>query len=166
MSSPAQLRAYIWESPIGTLALATSERGVTRIMFTHEQDMCDPTGEPDAITRECIQQLEQYFAGQRREFSVPLDLRGTTFQLACWNALLRIPYGETRTYAQQAQTVDSPRAFRAVGAANGANPVPIIVPCHRVLATGGKLGGYGGGLSLKEKLLRLEGAWGADQLFA
>lgn len=166
MSSAAQLRAYFWQSPLGALAVATSERGVTRIMFAHEQNLCDPTGEPDAITRACIQQLEQYFAGERREFSVPLDLRGTTFQLACWNALQRIPYGETRTYAQQAQTVNSPRGFRAVGAANGANPIPIIVPCHRVLATGGKLGGYGGGLGLKEKLLRLEGAWGTDQLFA
>jgi methylated-DNA-[protein]-cysteine S-methyltransferase len=166
MSTRAQTPAYLWQSPFGPLAITTSERGLTRIMFKHEQNACELTSEPDAITRDCVEQLQQYFTGERRDFSVPLDLRGTPFQLACWNALLHIPYGETRTYAQQAVAVNSPRGFRAVGAANGANPIPIIVPCHRVLATGGKLGGYGGGLSLKEKLLRLERAWGGDTLFA
>lgn len=159
--------AYIWHSPLGPLGIVTSERGIVRVQFTHEQ-----TGHtrPDAddITRACIRELDEYFSGKRRDFTVPLDLRGTSFQLACWNALLRIPYGEIRTYAQQADVVGSPRGFRAVGAANGANPIPIIVPCHRVLATGGKLGGYGGGLDVKEKLLRLEGAWpiGTRTLFA
>lgn len=159
--------AYLWNSPVGTLGIVTSERGVTRIQFAHEQGG-ETTAHAEAIARQCITELEQYFDGKRREFTVPLDLQGTPFQLACWNALLRIPYGEIRTYAQQATAVGSPRGFRAVGAANGANPIPIIVPCHRVLATGGKLGGYGGGLDLKERLLRLEGAWpiGTQALFA
>jgi methylated-DNA-[protein]-cysteine S-methyltransferase len=159
--------AYIWRSPIGPLGIVTSERGVVRIQFTHEQDGV-ATDVQDEFTRACIQQLDEYFAGQRREFTIPLDIRGTPFQLACWNALLRIPYGETRSYAEQAVVVGSPRAFRAVGAANGSNPIPIIVPCHRVLNTGGKLGGYGGGLPIKERLLRLEGAWptGTKALFA
>jgi O-6-methylguanine DNA methyltransferase len=109
--------------------------------------------------RPYLDQLRQYFAGERREFTLPLDLHGTEFQLRCWHALLEIGYGEIRTYAQLARTVDSPKGFRAVGAANGANPVSIIVPCHRVIASDGTLGGYGGGLEVKEKLLRLEGVW-------
>jgi O-6-methylguanine DNA methyltransferase len=109
--------------------------------------------------RPYLDQLRQYFAGERREFTLPLDLHGTEFQLRCWHALLEIGYGEIRTYAQLARTVDSPIGFRAVGAANGANPVSIIVPCHRVIASDGTLGGYGGGLEVKEKLLRLEGVW-------
>ena len=113
-----------------------------------------------------LDQLRQYFAGERRQFTLPLDLRGTPFQLRCWQALLKIGYGETRTYAQLAQAVGFANGFRAVGAANGANPVSIIVPCHRVIASDGTLGGYGGGLEVKEKLLRLEGAWptGSAQL--
>jgi len=89
---------------------------------------------------------------------VPLDLRGTDFQKKCWRALLKIPYGKVRTYAQIAKSVDCPQGFRAVGMANHDNPVPIIVPCHRVLASDGTLGGYGGGLDVKRKLLELEGA--------
>ncbi len=114
-----------------------------------------------------LDQLRQYFARERREFTVPLDLHGTEFQLRCWHALMKIGYGEIRTYAQLARAVGSPNGFRAVGAANGANPVSIIVPCHRVVASDGTLGGYGGGLEVKEKLLRLEGAWpiGTGQLF-
>ena len=101
-------------------------------------------------------QLEQYFCGERRQFTMPLDLRGTDFQKRCWKALLNIPYGETKSYADIARAVGSPRAFRAVGMANHYNPVAIVVPCHRVIASDGKLGGYGGGLQCKETLLRLE----------
>jgi methylated-DNA-[protein]-cysteine S-methyltransferase len=103
-------------------------------------------------------QLEQYFSGERRQFDLPLDLRGTPFRQRCWQELLRIPYGETCTYADIARAVGSPAAFRAVGQANHFNPVAIIVPCHRVLAGGKYLGGYGGGLPTKAFLLRLEGA--------
>jgi methylated-DNA-[protein]-cysteine S-methyltransferase len=103
-------------------------------------------------------ELEEYFAGQRRAFSFPLDLRGTDFQRACWQALLQIPYGETRSYADIARAVGRPQGFRAVGMANNRNPVAIIVPCHRVIASNGTLCGYGGGLDIKRKLLELEGA--------
>ena len=105
-----------------------------------------------------IQQLEEYFAGTRREFTFPLDLRGTEFQVACWNALLAIPYGETRSYGDIARAVGKANAFRAVGMANNRNPIAIVVPCHRVIASDGTLCGYGGGLDLKRRLLELEGA--------
>jgi methylated-DNA-[protein]-cysteine S-methyltransferase len=108
--------------------------------------------------RSYTRELEQYFAGKRREFSFPLDLRGTDFQLACWRALLAIPYGETRTYADIARVAGKPNAFRAAGLANNRNPIAIVVPCHRVIASDGTLCGYGGGLNIKRKLLELEGA--------
>ena len=101
-------------------------------------------------------ELREYFDGERRKFSMALDLRGTPFQLACWQALLAIPYGETRSYADIARTIGHPKAFRAVGMANNRNPVAIVVPCHRVIASSGSLCGYGGGLDLKRKLLDLE----------
>ena len=108
--------------------------------------------------RSYVSELEEYFAGKRREFNFPLDLRGTDFQLACWRALLAIPYGETRTYADIAEAVGNPNACRAVGMANHRNPIAIVVPCHRVIASSGDLCGYGGGLDVKRKLLELEGA--------
>ncbi len=109
-------------------------------------------------TAETRTQLEEYFAGKRKQFTMPMDLRGTEFRKRCWNELLRIPYGETRTYAEIARSVGCPAGFRAVGQANHYNPIAIIVPCHRVLASGKRLGGYGGGLLVKALLLKLEGA--------
>ena len=114
--------------------------------------------ESKECTSEARRQLEEYFAGDRRSFDLPLDLRGTEFRKRCWDELLRIPYGETRSYGEIARAVGNPSGFRAVGQANHYNPIAIIVPCHRVLASGGTLGGYGGGLSVKALLLRLEGA--------
>jgi O-6-methylguanine DNA methyltransferase len=114
--------------------------------------------ESETIMRPYTRELEEYFAGTRREFSFPLDLCGTDFQIACWRALLAIPYGETRSYADIARAVGQPKGFRAVGMANNRNPVAIVVPCHRVIASDGSLCGYGGGLDLKRKLLELEGA--------
>jgi O-6-methylguanine DNA methyltransferase len=108
--------------------------------------------------RPYIGELEEYFAGKRRQFSFSLDLRGTDFQRACWRALLAIPYGETRTYADIARAVGKATAFRAVGMANNRNPIAVVVPCHRVIASDGTLCGYGGGLDVKRKLLELEGA--------
>ncbi|MEK7408391.1 MAG: methylated-DNA--[protein]-cysteine S-methyltransferase [Acidobacteriota bacterium] len=105
-------------------------------------------------------QLTEYFEGRRREFDLPLDLRGTEFQKRVWEALLAIPYGETRSYGRIAKAVGVPRGARAVGGANHANPVAIVVPCHRVINAGGGLGGYGGGLPLKRLLLELERAGG------
>ena len=112
----------------------------------------------NALLAETTQQLRAYFAGDRRDFDLPLDMQGTPFQKKVWEELLRIAYGQTRSYMQVAIAVGAPQAVRAVGAANGANPVPIVVPCHRVIGSSGKLTGYGGGLPLKKRLLELEGA--------
>ncbi len=110
----------------------------------------------DPLVRETARQLEEYFQGKRRQFDLPLELEGTPFQMRAWEALLAIPYGETRTYAEMARRIGAPGAARAVGGANHANPVAIVVPCHRVINTGGGLGGYGGGLERKRLLLDLE----------
>ncbi len=146
----------IYESPLGPLTLAASARGLVALEFgNRRRNGWVESGERLAPG---IAELAEYFAGRRREFTVPLDLRGTEFQLRCWHELLKIPYGHTRTYAEMARAIGSPRGFRAVGHANGQNPIAIIVPCHRVIASDGTLGGYGGGLHVKEELLRLEGA--------
>lgn len=110
----------------------------------------------DPVIGQAAAQLDEYFTGRRRAFQLPLDLRGTPFQQKVWNALLEIPYGETRSYAELARSIGAPKAFRAVGAANGANPIAIVVPCHRVISSGGGVGGYGGGVPLKKRLLALE----------
>jgi len=107
-------------------------------------------------TAACRQQVEEYFAGKRTRFTLPLDLRGTTFQKLCWLALLEIPYGETRSYADIARSIGRPQACRAVGLANHDNPVVIVVPCHRVIGSDGRLTGYGGGLDVKRRLLDFE----------
>ena len=116
------------------------------------------TGQPaaEAILDDAERQLGEYFAGTRTTFDVALDLTGTEFQRAAWDALTRIPYGTTVSYAEQAAMVGSPRATRAIGSANGRNPIPIIVPCHRVIASDGSLGGYALGLEMKRALLALE----------
>ena len=116
------------------------------------------TGQPaaEAILDDAERQLGEYFAGTRTTFDVALDLTGTEFQRAAWHALTRIPYGTTVSYAEQAAMVGSPRATRAIGSANGRNPIPIIVPCHRVIASDGSLGGYSLGLEMKRALLALE----------
>ncbi len=149
------------DSPVGALFLAFSARGLMALEFDRPDHMLSPKFnwvESRDLAVPCLHQLDEYFAGQRREFTLPLDLRGTDFQLRCWQALLAIPYGETRTYAEIAQEVGCPQGFRAVGMANHDNPVAIIVPCHRVIASDGTLGGYGGGLETKRWLLELEGA--------
>ncbi len=162
------------DSAIGPLFLAASGRGLVALEFDarslgqqsirpnprhlrEEEKGFQFVDAPDQM-RPYLNELEEYFAGRRREFSFPLDLRGTGFQLACWRALLAIPYGETRSYADIARTVGKPNAFRAVGMANNRNPIAIVVPCHRVIASDGTLCGYGGGLDVKRKLLELEGA--------
>jgi O-6-methylguanine DNA methyltransferase len=161
-------------SPIGPLFLAASAQGLVALEFDARlpgQQSIRPNprdlraekkqfsfAESDGALQPYVTELKEYFAGRLREFSFPLDLRGTDFQRSCWNALLAIPYGETRTYADIARAVGKPNAFRAVGMANNRNPVAIVVPCHRVIASDGTLCGYGGGLDVKRKLLELEGA--------
>ena len=137
-----------------SLVLAASERGLCRLSFDGGGQGVRDDKHP--VLKSAMEQLTRYFRGESREFSVPLNLRGTPFQMAVWQALLRIPYGETRSYAEIAAQIGNPKAARAVGHANGSNPVAIIVPCHRVIASGGGLGGYGGGLDLKRRLLELE----------
>ena len=150
-------------SPVGPLLLGVSGSGLAVLAF--DRDLPEKVaGQPvmwqesPEATQAARRQLEEYFAGKRRTFAIPLDLRGTDFQRRCWQELLRIPYGETRSYAEIARAVGSPNAYRAVGQANHYNPIAIVVPCHRVLAAGTALGGYGGGLATKAFLLRLEGA--------
>jgi O-6-methylguanine DNA methyltransferase len=163
-----------FHSPVGPLFLAASERGLVALEFesrspgqqTIRPNPRDFRVENRALRLEhseqamgpYVRELEEYFAGERRRFDFPLDLRGTDFQLTCWQALLAIPYGQTRSYADVARTVGRPQGFRAVGMANNRNPVAIVVPCHRVIASDGSLCGYGGGLEIKTKLLELEGA--------
>lgn len=147
-------------SPVGVLLLAASEKGLYRVQFGPHLPAAgknDLWMEAPEKLHECEEELRAYFHGELREFTVRLDLRGTLFQIRCWEALCRIPYGKTCSYKELAASVGSPRAFRAVGQANHNNPIAIIVPCHRVIGADSKLTGYGGGLSVKEKLLQLEG---------
>ncbi|MFE6796440.1 methylated-DNA--[protein]-cysteine S-methyltransferase [Paenibacillus chitinolyticus] len=158
------------DSPIGPLLLARTGRGLCSIEFGSgpeavrklEQwtDRWIPGGTivpSPAGLREIREQLEEYFSGQRRSFDLAFDLRGTEFQLRVWKALLSVPYGATASYKDIAAAIGSPQAVRAVGGANNRNPVPIVIPCHRIIGAGGQLVGYGGGLSVKTALLELEG---------
>ena len=148
----------VMSSPVGKLTLVASSKGLVAI------DVCNNTKQvvttKDASAQEILiktkKQLEQYFAGKRTSFDVALDLVGTEFQVKAWRALCRIPFGKTISYGQQASNIKNPKAFRAVGSANGKNPIPIIVPCHRVVASDGSLGGYSLGLKMKIQLLALE----------
>lgn len=150
------------ESPAGPLLIAATEKGL-RFLHFYRGNLPQLSAEEVWVeSRERLRSYEDeinsYFRGERREFTFPLDMVGTSFQKDCWQALLRIPYGQTRTYAEIAREIGRPQAFRAVGQANHDNPIAIVVPCHRVLGANGMLTGYGGGLTTKEKLLRLEGA--------
>ncbi len=153
----------LMDSPVGRLLIGVSGSALVALEF-HRRLPGKIAGRPvaweesESRTRDVRSQLQEYFSGKRRDFDLTLDLRGTDFQKRCWNQLLRIPYGETRSYGEIAHAVGSPRSSRAVGQANHYNPIAIIVPCHRVLAAGCYLGGYGGGLPVKAYLLRLEGA--------
>jgi methylated-DNA-[protein]-cysteine S-methyltransferase len=154
------MRFYTWyESPVGPLLLAGSRDGVNYVSFASGRHAVavDPGWMEDhTVFDDPIQQLREYFAGERKTFSLALDPEGTDFQRAVWSELQRIPYGETISYKQLAERIGKPKAVRAVGAANGANPIPIIIPCHRVIGNDGSLTGFGGGLPLKKRLLELE----------
>jgi methylated-DNA-[protein]-cysteine S-methyltransferase len=145
------------ETPLGPLWASWNSEGALTQLWFRTQPRVGSTVTPDARWVDQLrEEMTQYFAGQRTRFDVAVAPAGTPFQLRVWTALLSIPWGETRTYAQLAEAVGSPRGFRAVGGANGANPVAIVIPCHRVVAGSG-LGGYTGGLDLKRQLLALEG---------
>ena len=162
-------------SAFGTITVCCSDRGVREISLGAGSKMRMDRKEPRPTSaewveanrqnaqgarwvRQTVRELEEYLAGRRKKFTVPLDLRGTAFQKKVWKALLTIPCGATRSYGEIARQAGNPRAARAVGMANHDNPIAIIVPCHRVIASDGSLGGYGGGLEMKSRLLRLEQA--------
>jgi O-6-methylguanine DNA methyltransferase len=162
-----QLATAEIECPLGTLRVAATDIGVVKIAFPGgpRSDffawLAHHVPEPERAQAlpaldEGLAELRAYFDGRLREFKAPRDLRGTEFQIQVWTRLAEIPYGETWTYGELARSVGRPGASRAVGAANGANPLPLILPCHRVVAAGGKLGGFGGGLDAKRRLLGFE----------
>lgn len=147
---------------IGPLTLIADEDALLEVRFGDEgsapprAERAERGGNP--ILRKAVRQLEEYFRGERRNFDIPIRMEGTDFQRLVWDALRAIPYGETRSYAEIAAQIGRPRAVRAVGGANHHNPLPIVVPCHRVVGANGKLVGFGGGLEVKRRLLEIEGA--------
>ena len=151
------------DSPIGRLTLVATDEGLAGILWDNDPPRrvrlnIEAEDKRHPVLVETERQLKEYFAGTRKAFDVKLDIDGTAFQRKVWNALLTIPFGETRSYGQIATQIGNPRAVRAVGAANGRNPVSIIAPCHRVIGSTGKLTGFAGGLDVKAQLLALEGA--------
>jgi len=146
---------FTYETPCGRVTIVSDGGAVTAVRF---RDVSVPGGrmEADTLSDLAAMQLDEYFAGKRRRFDVPVRPSGTVFQRAVWDALLDIPFGETRSYKQIAQCIGNPGACRAVGMANNRNPVSIIIPCHRVIGSSGALVGYGGGLEMKRMLLDLE----------
>jgi methylated-DNA-[protein]-cysteine S-methyltransferase len=150
------------DSPVGKLKLVASDKGLVAILWENDDprrvrltDLLENANHP--MLQKAEQQLQEYFAGKRTSFAIPLDPKGTPFQKNVWEALLAIPFGETRTYGALAKQLGTPTASRAVGAANGRNPLSIVVPCHRVIGASGKLTGFAGGLEVKAHLLELEG---------
>lgn len=146
-------------SPIGKLTLVASNEGIREIVFPNSSVKNENAlrKEKHPLLLQCEKELKEYFEGKRSEFSVPLEIEGTEFQKKAWKALTKIPYGKTKSYAEQAVRAGNYKAIRAIGAANGKNPIPIIIPCHRVIASTGHLHGFGGGLDRKQKLLEIEG---------
>lgn len=147
------------DTPIGSLRLVSDGAALTKIEFPQQHSACSgETETTDPALSACAAQLTEYFAGERQAFNLPLNAGGTIFQNEVWSALADIPFGELRSYSDIATAIGRPKAVRAVGAANGRNPLPIIVPCHRVIGSNGSLTGFAGGIPLKTKLLELEGA--------
>lgn len=151
----------IWESPIGCLYVAADETAVRALAFANNWPRIHSSlgivqAGSNSLTQQTITQLQEYFAGERKAFSLPLRLVGSEFQRRTWQALQEIPYGETRSYSEQADAIGQPDAVRAIGHTNGLNPLSIIIPCHRVIAKSGKLAGYAGGIAAKQYLLKLE----------
>ena len=140
-----------FDSPLGAITVEADDRFVTAVRF-----MCSSEQNPNAVTELAVKELLEYFNGERKSFTVRCSFGGTPFQNKVWSALCDIPYGETASYSDIAKNVGSPNACRAVGSANNKNPVPIIVPCHRVIGKNGALVGYAGGIEIKQKLLQIE----------
>ena len=151
---------YIWyyETPIGKLGVAETDKAISHILFAGDTSLSDYERKETKVIKETARQLKDYFDGKLKDFDVPLFLQGTPFQKDSWHALIAIPYGQTCSYKDVAEQIGSPKAVRAVGMANNKNKIPIIIPCHRVIGSNGKLVGYAGGLSVKQQLLDLEAA--------
>jgi methylated-DNA-[protein]-cysteine S-methyltransferase len=151
-------KSYFFESPLGILAILASQKGITNIIWgMNDKRICyNPNKEACAHRATCIQQLSEYFADKRTEFTIPLDFTGTSFQHSVWTALLQIPFGKTMSYKELATTIGNENSSRAVGMATNKNPLPIIIPCHRIIGSSGKLVGYSAGLNRKELLLAHE----------
>jgi methylated-DNA-[protein]-cysteine S-methyltransferase len=154
---------HLLASPVGTLKLVATDNGLAAILWDNDNPRRVPlgnlaTGDSHPVLLEAARQLNEYFEGHRKSFTVPFDRAGTPFQKDVWLALETIPFGETRTYSDIARQIGRPSAVRAVGAANGRNPISIIVPCHRVIGSNGKLTGFAGGLETKDFLLKMESA--------
>lgn len=145
---------FFYSSPVGVLELHATDEYLTRLYFRHEKGVSSVN--LSEVMKKCIGQLDEYFAGVRTSFELPLKVQGTPFQEQVWAALQTIPYGETISYKQLAERAGNAKACRAVGTANGKNPLAVFIPCHRVIASDGSLGGYAGGLQIKSELLRLE----------
>ena len=141
-------------TPIGTIEIRASQQGITKVVFSESTGNATFVNE---ITRNCKQQLKEYFEGKRKVFDLPLNQQGTIFQKSIWDCLIEIPFGQIASYGDIAKMINNPKAVRAVGAANGKNPIGIIVPCHRVIGSNGTLTGYAGGLERKAWLLEHEG---------
>ena len=143
-------------SPVGELTLVASDKGIAAILWKNQKHAYKTQKEYHPHLLECEKQLREYFSGKRTEFSLPLDPAGTEFQKKVWKNLAKIPFGKTKSYSELARALGNPNASRAVGAANGKNPIAIVVPCHRVIGANGKLTGFAGGLDAKKALLTLE----------
>jgi methylated-DNA-[protein]-cysteine S-methyltransferase len=154
-------RAFL-KTPMGYLEINGTEKGICKIEFINQRVGINRV---PAILKPCVNQLKEYFSGERQHFNVDLDLSGSPFQVKVWNELVKIPYGTTISYLELAKRVGDAKALRAVGGANGANPVVILVPCHRVIGINGKLVGYGGGIKRKKWLLEHEHAFAQRDLF-
>lgn len=171
MSTTNSLHTIFHNSPLGVLEISASEKGIVSLYFEGRSPgvKSKPTEDPLPIIKnlfsDCVKQLEEYFNRKRKEFSLPLDLQGTDFQKGVWSELLNIPFGKTISYLQLSQILGDRNFIRAVGGANGKNPVSIIVPCHRVIGANGKLVGYGGGMEKKKWLLDFENADRSPSLF-
>ncbi|MDR1638001.1 MAG: methylated-DNA--[protein]-cysteine S-methyltransferase [Treponema sp.] len=153
---------FFYKYPIGRLGIGEENGAVSGVFFSGKRTFPGYDSAETPLIKKAAGQLEEYFAGKRREFDLPLVLHGTDFQVSVWKALQSIPPGQTRTYGDIAALVGKPKACRAVGMANNRNPVPIIVPCHRVIGRDGSLTGYGGGLPVKQYLLELEKTFYAE----
>jgi len=159
MATIMSMQQVIMPSPIGDITIQSTAKGVSYVGFYPVVTMQTEAVDEHTLTPilKCISELNEYFNGERRRFTVPLDTQGTHFQRKVWHALMDVEFGQTKSYQEIALAINNPKAVRAVGAANGKNPISIIVPCHRIIGANGKLTGYAGGLERKEWLLKHEG---------